>query len=150
MWQHCWWGWYLGEFILTKFYIAILFAVNDSWNVIWTGGLDLPSGGVTIDLVETLRKTIRLPINTIQTPQSQHHFSSGYHPCAARLTSPRGLFLACESKTQTRTGNYTIWKIADDWLSTWVGVSQTDLSANYSWQNNLSKTPVKWWRLLNI
>jgi hypothetical protein len=49
------------------------------------------------------RKTIRLPINTIRTPLSQHHFSSGYQSCAARLTSPRGLFLACESKTQART-----------------------------------------------
>jgi hypothetical protein len=49
------------------------------------------------------RKMIRLPINTIRTLLSQHHFSSGYQPCAARLTSPRGLFLACESKTQART-----------------------------------------------
>jgi hypothetical protein len=49
------------------------------------------------------RKTIWLSINTIRTPQSQHHFSPGYQPCAARLTSPRGLFFACESKTQAIT-----------------------------------------------
>jgi hypothetical protein len=78
------------------------------------GGPDLPSDGVTIDLVEMSRKMIRLPINTIRTPQSQHHFSSSYQPCAARLTSPRGLFLACESKTQTRIRKNTIWIIADD------------------------------------
>ena len=29
---------------------------------------------------------------------------------------------------------------ADEWLISQVGVSQTDLAANYSWQNNLSKT----------
>jgi hypothetical protein len=33
-------------------------------------------------------QTIRLPINKTRTPQSQHHFSSSYQPCAARLTSP--------------------------------------------------------------
>jgi hypothetical protein len=120
------------------------------WQLIWTGGPNLPSGGVTIDLEEMSRKTIQLPINTIQTPQSQHHFSSGYQPCAAWSTTPRGLFLACESKTQARTRKNTIWIIVHDWLSTRVGVSQTDLSANCSWQNNLSKTHVQWWRLLNI
>jgi hypothetical protein len=120
------------------------------YHLIWMGGPNLPSGGVTIDLVEMSRKTIRLPINTIQTPQSQHHFSSGYQPCAARLTSPRGLFHACESKTQGRIRKNTIWEIADDSLSTRVGVSQTDLSVNCSWQNNLSKTHIKWWQLLNI
>jgi hypothetical protein len=29
---------------------------------------------------------------------------------------------------------------ADEWLISQVGVSQTDLAANCSWQNNLSKT----------
>ena len=39
---------------------------------------------------------------------------------------------------------------ADEWLISQVGVSQTDLVANYSWQNNLSKTQTltKVWRLL--
>jgi hypothetical protein len=30
------------------------------------------------------------------------------------LTSPRGLILACESKTQARTRKNTIWNIADE------------------------------------
>lgn len=54
------------------------------------------------DLVEARHKSIRLPNNTFRTPQSQHHVSSGYQPCAARLTSPRRLILACESKNTSK------------------------------------------------
>jgi hypothetical protein len=82
--------------------------------LISTGGPDLLSGGGNYRFGGDVTQTIRLPINTIRTPQSQHHISSGYQPYAARLTSPRGLILACESKTQTRTRKNTIWKIVDD------------------------------------
>jgi hypothetical protein len=75
---------------------------------------DLPSGVGNYRFGGDVTQTIRLPINTIRTPQSQHHFSSGYQPCAARLTSPRGLVLAYESKTQARTRKNTIWNIADE------------------------------------
>jgi hypothetical protein len=78
------------------------------------GGPDLPSGGGNYQFGGDVTQTIRLPINTIRTPQSQHHFSSSYQPCAAQLTSPRGLILAYESMIQTRTRKNTIWKIADD------------------------------------
>uniref|UniRef100_A0A0A9DEF4 BIO1 n=1 Tax=Arundo donax TaxID=35708 RepID=A0A0A9DEF4_ARUDO len=49
-----------------------------------------------------LTHTIRLPINKIRTPQSQHHVSFGYQPCAARLTLPRRLIPACESKNTSK------------------------------------------------
>jgi hypothetical protein len=55
---------------------------------------DLPSGGDSYRFGGDVTQTIRLPINTTRTPQSQHHSSSGYQPCTARLTSPRGLILA--------------------------------------------------------
>jgi hypothetical protein len=55
---------------------------------------DLPSGGDSYRFGGDVTQTIRLPINTTRNPQSQHHFSSGYQPCTARLTSPRGLILA--------------------------------------------------------
>jgi hypothetical protein len=55
---------------------------------------DLPSGGDSYRFGGDVTQTIRLPINTTRTPQSHHHFSSGYQPCTARLTSPRGLILA--------------------------------------------------------
>jgi len=109
---------------------------------------DLPSGGGKYRFGGDVTQTIRLPINTIRTPQSQHHFSSGYQPCAARLTSPRRLILACESKN-TSKNKEECNPIADVWLNSWVGVSQTDLAANCSWQNNLSKIQTLMvWRLL--
>ena len=74
----------------------------------------LPSGGGNDRFGGDVTQTIRLPINTTRTPQSQHHFSSGYQPCTARLTSPRRLILACESKTQARTRKNTICNIADE------------------------------------
>jgi hypothetical protein len=55
---------------------------------------DLPSGEDNYRFGGDVTQTIRLPINTTRTTQSQHHFSSGYQPCAARLTSPRGLIPA--------------------------------------------------------
>jgi hypothetical protein len=76
--------------------------------VIGRGVPDLPSGEDNYRFGGDVTQTIRLPINTTRTPQSQHHFSSGYQPCAARLTSPRRLILACESKTQARTRKNTI------------------------------------------
>jgi hypothetical protein len=76
--------------------------------LIGMGVPDLPSGEDNYRFGGDVTQTIRLPINTTRTPQSQHHFSSGYQPCAARLTSPRRLILACESKTQARTRKNTI------------------------------------------
>jgi hypothetical protein len=55
---------------------------------------DPPSGEGNYRFGGDVTQTIRLPINTTRTPQSQHNFSSGYQPCAARLTSPRGLIPA--------------------------------------------------------
>jgi hypothetical protein len=62
--------------------------------LIGTRVLDLPSGEDNYRFGGDVTQTIRLPINTTRTPQSQHHFSSGYQPCTARLTSPRGLITA--------------------------------------------------------
>jgi hypothetical protein len=62
--------------------------------MIGTGVPDLPSGEDNYQFGGDVTQTIRLPINMTRTPQSQHHFSSGYQPCAARLTSPRGLIPA--------------------------------------------------------
>jgi hypothetical protein len=76
--------------------------------VIGTGVPDLPSSEGNYRFGGDVIQTIQLPINKTRTPQSQHHFSSGYKPCAARLTSPRGLILACKSKTQARMRNNTI------------------------------------------
>jgi hypothetical protein len=58
--------------------------------VIGTGVPDLPSGEDNYRFGGDVTQTIRLPINTTRTPQSQHHFSSCYQSCTARLTSPRG------------------------------------------------------------
>jgi hypothetical protein len=62
--------------------------------VIGTGVPDLPSGEGNYRFGGDVTQTIRLPINTTRTPQSEHHFSSSYQPCTARLTSPRGLIPA--------------------------------------------------------
>jgi hypothetical protein len=62
--------------------------------VIGTGVPDLPSGEGNYRFGGDVTQTIQLPINTTRTPQSQHHFSSVYQPCTARLTSPRGLIPA--------------------------------------------------------
>jgi hypothetical protein len=59
--------------------------------LIGMGVPDLLSGEGNYRLGGDVTQTIWLPINTTRTPQSQHHFSSGYQPCTARLTSPRGL-----------------------------------------------------------
>jgi hypothetical protein len=77
-------------------------------SLIGIGVPDLPSGVGNYRFSGDVTQTIQLPINTTRTPQSQHHFSSGYQPCTARLTLPRGLILACESKTQARTRKNTI------------------------------------------
>jgi hypothetical protein len=69
---------------------------------------NLPSGENNYRFGGDVTQTIRLPINTTRTPQSQHHFSSGYQPCVARLTSPQRLILSSESKTQARTRKNTI------------------------------------------
>jgi hypothetical protein len=62
--------------------------------LIGTGVPDLPSGEGNYRFGGDVTQTIRLPINTTRTPQSQHNFSSGYQPCVVRLTSPRGLIPA--------------------------------------------------------
>jgi hypothetical protein len=62
--------------------------------VIGTGVPDLPSGEGNYRFGGDVTQTIQLPINTTRTPQSQHHFSSGYQSCTAQLTSPRGLIPA--------------------------------------------------------
>jgi hypothetical protein len=82
--------------------------------LIGTGVPDLPLGEDNYQFGGDVTQTIRLPINTTRTPQSQHHFSSSYQPCTAQFTSPRGLILACEFKTQARIRNNTIWNIADE------------------------------------
>jgi hypothetical protein len=46
--------------------------------LIGTGVPDLPSGEGNYRFGGDVTQTIRLPINTTRTPQSQHHFSSGY------------------------------------------------------------------------
>jgi hypothetical protein len=51
--------------------------------VIGTGVPDLRSGEDNYRFGGDVTQTIRLPINTTRTPQSQHHFSSDYQPCAA-------------------------------------------------------------------
>jgi hypothetical protein len=76
--------------------------------LIGTGVPDLPSAEDNYRFGGDVTHTIRLPINTTRTPQSQHHFSSGYQPCTARLTSPWGLIPTWESKTQARTRKNTI------------------------------------------
>jgi hypothetical protein len=75
--------------------------------VIGMGVPDLPLGEDNYRFGGDVTQTIQLPINMTRTPQSQHHFS-GYQPCASRLTSPRRLILACESRTQARTRKNTI------------------------------------------
>jgi hypothetical protein len=55
---------------------------------------DLSSGEDNYRFGGDVTQTIRLPINTTRTLQSQHHFSSGYQPCTTQLTSPRGLIPA--------------------------------------------------------
>jgi hypothetical protein len=55
---------------------------------------DLLSGEDNYRFGGDVTQTIRLSINTTRTPQSQHHFSSGYQPCTARMTPPRGLIPA--------------------------------------------------------
>jgi hypothetical protein len=62
--------------------------------VIGTWVPDLPSGEDNYRFGGDVTQTIQLPINTTRTPQSQHHFSSGYQLCTARLTLPRGLIHA--------------------------------------------------------
>jgi hypothetical protein len=62
--------------------------------VIGTGVPDLPSGEGNYRFGGDVTQMIRLPINMTRTSQSQHHFSSGYQPCTARLTSPQGLIPA--------------------------------------------------------
>jgi hypothetical protein len=49
--------------------------------VIGTGVPDLPSGEDNYRFGGDVTQTIRLPINTTRTPQSQHHFFSGYQSC---------------------------------------------------------------------
>jgi hypothetical protein len=51
--------------------------------VIGTGVPDLPSCEDNYRFGGDVTQTIRLLINTTRTPQSQHHFSSGYQSCTA-------------------------------------------------------------------
>jgi hypothetical protein len=89
----------------------MLFLVTSTVSIDLTdrnGVPDLLSGLGNYQFGGDVIQMIRLPINKTRTPQSQHHFSSSYQPCAARLTSPRGLILAYESKTQSRMRKNTI------------------------------------------
>jgi hypothetical protein len=76
-----------------------------SHSVIVTGLPDLPSGEGNYRFGGDIIQTIWLPINKTRTPQSQHHFSSGYQPCVARLTSPRRLILACDTSKNEKEHN---------------------------------------------
>jgi hypothetical protein len=66
---------------------AFALTIGSIGTLIGTGVPDLPSGEDNYRFGGDVTETIRLPINTTRTPQSQHHFSSGYQPCVARLTS---------------------------------------------------------------
>jgi hypothetical protein len=69
-------------------------AIHTENVLIGMGVPDLPLGEGNYRFGGDVTQTIRLPINTTRTLQSQHHFSSGYQPCTTRLTSPRGLIPA--------------------------------------------------------
>ena len=68
---------------------------------------DLPSGEGNSQFDGDLTQTIRLPINTTRTLQSQHHFSFGYQLCTAELTSLKRLSPTCEPRTQARAQEKT-------------------------------------------
>jgi hypothetical protein len=71
------------------------------------------------------------------------------NPCTHKLASPRRLCL-CMRIENTSKNRKEQSRIADEWLAHKVGVLQTECRRNCSWWINLSKTHVKWWRLLNI
>ena len=110
----------------------------------WTRVPDLPKGSKSLDLVESLHKSIRLPNNAFWTLQSQHNVSSGYRPAKARSTSPRRLIPACESKN-TSKNKKECNQFADSRLNSRVGVSQTDERRNCLHRINLSKTQTLTW-----
>jgi hypothetical protein len=56
--------------------------------------------------------------------QSLHHCSIGYQPLWHELTLPRRLIPASAIKNTSKNEVHAIW-IADEWLSSQVGVSQT-------------------------
>jgi hypothetical protein len=75
-----------------------------------------------------MTQAIWLPINKTWACNRSTTSSLGYQPCAARLTSPRRLILAYESKNTSKNKKKRN-QIADVWLISWVGVSQTDTAA---------------------
>jgi hypothetical protein len=58
---------------------------------------------ITLNLVETKYKLTWLPNNTFQTPQSQHHISSGYRPCEHDRPRQEGWSLLVNQRTRART-----------------------------------------------
>jgi hypothetical protein len=58
---------------------------------------------ITLNLVETKYKSTWLPNNTFQTPQSQHHISSGYRPCEHDRPRQEGWSLLVNQRTRART-----------------------------------------------
>jgi hypothetical protein len=84
----------LGRFMLGNLILLLIMHLCIKMRLIALGILigtevpDLPSGEDNYRFGGDVTQTIRLPINTTRTPQLQHHFSSGYQPCVARLTSP--------------------------------------------------------------
>jgi len=99
--------------------------------------------------VDNPTQAIRLRINKTRSRNRTTMSSLGYQPCTARLTLPRRLILACESKNTSKNKEEHN-QIVDEWLNSRVGVSQTDLAANCSVQNNLNKTQTltRVWRML--
>ena len=105
-----------------------------------TWGPDLPSGGGNYLFGGDVIQTIRLSISMTRTPQSQHHFSSGYQPCAAQLTSPRRLSPASDQEHKQGQGR-TQLNCRNTWIKhTKLGFYKLTRRWNCSWQNNLSKT----------
>ena len=91
--------------------------------------------------ISTLMK--KAPNRTIEPLQSLHHCSDGYQAVRIRIgLAKKAIIPASTTENTSKNEEEAIW-IADEWLSSQVGVLQTDERRNCSWQINLSKTQVK-------
>ena len=114
--------------------------VDHLWESWWgTGMPDLPSGEDNSRFGGELTHTIRLLLSKTEPLQSQHHFSSGYQPCTAQLTSPRRLIPACKSRTQARTRKNAT-QFAEKIKLLKLGSHKPMNGETVQWQINLSKT----------
>jgi hypothetical protein len=86
-------------------------------------------------------------LNNIGSNPCSHYTTTPLvtNPCTHELASPRRL---CPCKWTKNRKEQS--QIADEWLAHKIGVLQTEYRRNCSWQINLSKTHIKWWRLLHI